>query len=338
MAANTFQRGVACNRLPFKMKYTAFLLMIQIQLVPGLTPSIPALVPSELCTDESPKSIATTIIDFSDDLVGRSIVETSSPIADDNSVPVNVSNKRKPTLSLRNSHGSDAHHYRSDVGSDISMGFTANCPGSSSDAFFNSSLDSCSDSLGSLLHGMFGLPPNSVDQRSLNSNPIESFADSCINHESLTDDETFGMRGGGAPADDEFQANKADINKTVQNLKSIKHGFAPKQIRMLLVSDSKFLSKIERTKYTKQLQSCVAAAAQRMGLIATEKNSLGDSALASSSTSRRPETSQSLPLRELTKNCVARVLKYGCIKEKVEGTRRRPILKEKAKVKPTRCT
>ena len=99
------------------------------------------------------------------------------------------------------------------------------------------------------------------------------------------------MRGGGAPADDEFQANKADINKMVQKLKSIKHGFAPKQIRMLLVSDSKFLRKIERTKDTKQLQSCVAAAAQRMGLIATEKNSLGDSALASSSTSRRPEPS-----------------------------------------------
>ena len=71
------------------------------------------------------------------------------------------------------------------------------------------------------------------------------------------------LQGGG---NDDFQPSKADISKLVQKLKCVQHGFQPKQIRMLLVSDHKFLRKIERTTDSKQLQDCVKAAAQRMGL------------------------------------------------------------------------
>ena len=72
------------------------------------------------------------------------------------------------------------------------------------------------------------------------------------------------LQGGGK---DDFQPTKTDINKLVQKLKSIQHGYQPKQMRMLLVADSKFMRKIERTTDVKQLQDCVRAAAQRMGLI-----------------------------------------------------------------------
>ena len=41
---------------------------------------------------------------------------------------------------------------------------------------------------------------------------------------------------------------------------------------MLLISDTKFCEKIERTTDVKQLQSCVAAAAQRMGLNGTAQD------------------------------------------------------------------
>ena len=71
------------------------------------------------------------------------------------------------------------------------------------------------------------------------------------------------LQGGG---NDDFQPSKADISKLVQKLKCVQHGFQPKQIRMLLVSDHKFWRKIERTTDSKQLQDCVKAAAQRMGL------------------------------------------------------------------------
>ena len=67
-------------------------------------------------------------------------------------------------------------------------------------------------------------------------------------------------------ANDGFQPSKADISKLVQKLKCVDHHFAPKQIRMLLVSDQKILKKIERTSDAKQLLSCVQAAAVRMGL------------------------------------------------------------------------
>ena len=84
--------------------------------------------------------------------------------------------------------------------------------------------------------------------------------------EACTDDEmNCLMSGGGAPAED-FQLNKADISKLVQKLKNVQHGLAHKQLRMLLISDLKFCKKIERTTDQKQLQNCVTAAAQRMGL------------------------------------------------------------------------
>ena len=67
-------------------------------------------------------------------------------------------------------------------------------------------------------------------------------------------------------ANNDFQPSKADISKLVQKLKCVDHHFAPKQIRKLLVSDQKFLKKIERTSDAKQLLSCVQAAAVRMGL------------------------------------------------------------------------
>ena len=48
------------------------------------------------------------------------------------------------------------------------------------------------------------------------------------------------FRGG---ASDGFQPAKADVSKLVQKLKRIDHQFAPKQIRMLLISDPKFMKK-----------------------------------------------------------------------------------------------
>ena len=103
---------------------------------------------------------------------------------------------------------------------------------------------------------LFGFNNSRAGNWSIISDPIEP----------CTDDEmNCVMSGGGAPAA-EFQPNKTDISKLVQKLKNVQHGYAPKQIRMLLISDAKFFKKIERTTDTKQLQSCVAAAAQRMGL------------------------------------------------------------------------
>ena len=75
------------------------------------------------------------------------------------------------------------------------------------------------------------------------------------------------FRGG---ANDGFQPAKADVSKLVQKLKCIDHQYAPKQISMLLISDPKFLKKIERTSDARQLLSCVQAAATRMGLQTTE--------------------------------------------------------------------
>ena len=71
----------------------------------------------------------------------------------------------------------------------------------------------------------------------------------------------------GGAKDEVFQPVKADVSKLVQKLKCVEHNFAPKQIRMLLVSDQKFMRKIERTSDAKQLLSCVQAAATRMGLL-----------------------------------------------------------------------
>ena len=102
----------------------------------------------------------------------------------------------------------------------------------------------------------FGFNNSRTVNWSLQSDPIEDCTD--VDMSSV-------LHGGGAPAA-EFQPNKADISKLVQKLKNVQHGFAPKQIRMLLISDAKFFKKIERTTDTKQLQNCVAAAAQRMGL------------------------------------------------------------------------
>ena len=102
----------------------------------------------------------------------------------------------------------------------------------------------------------FGFHNSRAINWSLQSDPIEACTDS---------DMSCVLHGGGAP-DVGFQPNKADISKLVQKLKNIQHGLAPKQIRMLLTSDMKFCNKIQRTTDAKQLQSCVAAAAQRMGL------------------------------------------------------------------------
>ena len=94
--------------------------------------------------------------------------------------------------------------------------------------------------------------------RSSHSDPIEDYTD---------DEDRSNMCGGGGDPADEFQPIKAGISKLVQKLKNVPHGYAPKQIRMLLTSDSKFYRKIERTADAKQLRDCVAAAAKRMGLI-----------------------------------------------------------------------
>ena len=85
--------------------------------------------------------------------------------------------------------------------------------------------------------------------------------DSAQNHQLQNQQHSF---SGGA--NDGFQPAKADISKLVQKLKCVDHQFAPKQIRMLLISDPKFMKKIERTSDAKQLLSCVQAAATRMGL------------------------------------------------------------------------
>ena len=102
----------------------------------------------------------------------------------------------------------------------------------------------------------FGFNNSRTINWSLQSDPIEACTDGDMN---------YVLHGGGA-TDVGFQPNKADISKLVQKLENIQHGLAPKQIRMLLTSDMKFCNKIQRTTDAKQLQSCVAAAAQRMGL------------------------------------------------------------------------
>ena len=78
---------------------------------------------------------------------------------------------------------------------------------------------------------------------------------------------------GGAKGDSSdqpgFVPTAAEISKLMQRLKKTQHGFQPKQIPMLLISDSKFLAKIKRTDDSKQLCDCIAAAAKRMGLTAS---------------------------------------------------------------------
>ena len=93
-------------------------------------------------------------------------------------------------------------------------------------------------------------------------------------HPSLMDPDmlrwAFDISGGGGgkedAADNNFQPTRQDVAKLVQKLKCVQHGFAPKQVRMLLLSDNKFLRKIEKTSDAKQLQDCVAAAAKRMSI------------------------------------------------------------------------
>ena len=74
---------------------------------------------------------------------------------------------------------------------------------------------------------------------------------------------------GGASEQDDFLPSKADVSKMVQKLKHIDHGMAPKQVRMLLLSDNRLLQKIHRTSDTKQLLSCITAAGKRMGVLHT---------------------------------------------------------------------
>ena len=71
---------------------------------------------------------------------------------------------------------------------------------------------------------------------------------------------------GGGDKNEGFAPNKADVSKMVQKLKMVEHGLQPKQIRMLLVSDNRLVQKIQRNSDAKQLQSCIEAAARRMGL------------------------------------------------------------------------
>ena len=66
---------------------------------------------------------------------------------------------------------------------------------------------------------LFGFNNNRVANWSIQSDPIEPYTEdenSCI------------LRGGGAPAD-EFKPNKADISKLNQKIKTVQHGYAPKQ-------------------------------------------------------------------------------------------------------------
>ena len=132
---------------------------------------------------------------------------------------------------------------------------------------------------------LFGFSDSRAANWSIHSDPIEP----------CTDDEmSCSLHGGGAPAD-EFKPNKADVSKLVQKLKNVQHGYAPKQIRMLLISDTKFFNKIERTTDAKQLQSCVAAAAQRMGLSHTTSE-VQKNATANNAANSHPQKRDAYPL------------------------------------------
>ena len=71
---------------------------------------------------------------------------------------------------------------------------------------------------------------------------------------------------GGAKGDEKFMPNKADISKMAQKLKGVQHGLQVKQIRMLLISDSRLMTKIQRATDSKHLLDCITAAAKRMGI------------------------------------------------------------------------
>ena len=89
----------------------------------------------------------------------------------------------------------------------------------------------------------------------------------------------------------QFQHTNADVGKQVQRLKELEHGLAPKQIRMLLVSDQKLYAKVARTTNQQHLTDCVIAAAKRMGLLEKSNSDTArhDSGQPSSSTGGKKE-------------------------------------------------
>ena len=149
--------------------------------------------------------------------------------------------------------------------------------------------DGCYDRSGFDSDEIFGFNNSRSLIWAVSADPVETFSDDDRGH----------VLTGGVESDATFQPNKADISKLVQKLKAVQHGFAPKQIHMLLISDLKFCKKIERTKDAKQLQSCVVAAAQRMGLTNSHDSSALNAAYsnrASSSQQRKEKTMLSLLL------------------------------------------
>ena len=83
------------------------------------------------------------------------------------------------------------------------------------------------------------------------------------------DNGTLAFSGGGKDPNKPKNAKPtpADISKQLQRVKTLEHGLAPKQLRMLLVSDQKFFRKIERSQNEAHLVECIGAAAARMGLV-----------------------------------------------------------------------
>ena len=214
----------------------------------------------ERCEDEAP-SPATTILDSDSELY---LSDTNRASTDANRGRKRKNFSTEATPSCHQQESGDELRHSTDQ-SNIQMGYNGCYIGFSSEVLGDRS-GMQSNSIYEIGDGtqhheqsisdLFGLNNSRVADWSIRSDPIEL----------CTDDELSCLRSGGGAPDAEFQPNKTDISKLVQKLKNVKHGYAPKQIRMLLISDAKFFKKIDRTTDTKQLQSCVAAAAQRMGL------------------------------------------------------------------------
>ena len=66
--------------------------------------------------------------------------------------------------------------------------------------------------------------------------------------------------------DEDFQSTGQDIGRAVQKLKKLNHGLMPKQIRLLVASDTKLLQKILRTDQEAHLHECIVTAATKVGL------------------------------------------------------------------------
>ena len=213
----------------------------------------------ECCSEE----VAITDIDTSSESTEHLSQKSASAKIEVGGHGIPLSRKRKhhsPARSLIDEVGMHASRHLGFSGSTLGnrFGYTHSSDSKYEDyksyasqgSSFN--LDDCYDRAEFHSEGLFGFNNSRSLIWAISADPIEPFSDDELSH----------VMTGGAASEATFQPNKADISKLVQKLK------------MLLISDLKLCKKIERTTDTKQLQSCVAAAAQRMGLAnPVDKNS-----------------------------------------------------------------